>query len=673
MVIVAQGPSHVVLRWRDQTLRLEAWGANAVRVRVHLGREPQTPPSALLEEVAPPASGVEITESASGGLVFRNAGLVVDIQEGWSGPRLAFRRPDGTELLSEAEGSYPPGTARRFSPLGGGRYRIDQRFTAYTDEKLFGLGQHPHGSFDNKHTVTELHQWNGAVTIPFMLSSRGYGFLWNNPALGHLELAANGTRWVADASRLIDYWIVAGDSPAQILSAYADATGHSPELPEWASGYWQSKLRYETQEELLQVAREYHRRGLPLSVIVADYFHWTHLGDFRFDPEAWPDPAAMVEELNAYGTKLVVSVWPSLNPFSDHFDQMLDRGYLIRSELGMPTHHLFPDWDFGGRMQGVSFYDPTDPDARLYVWDQVREGYASLGINGWWLDASEPEISGENVPNLRLTAGPGDEVINVFPREHSRTFFEGMKRDGTEGDGIILTRSAWAGSQRYGVVLWSGDIHTNWETLNRQVRAGLNVAMSGIPWWTTDIGGFNGGDPTDPDYRELYVRWFQYGAFSPIFRAHGHREPRGEFVVGHTGGPNEIWAYGPEVEPILEAHIRLRERLRPYLHSQFRTAAETGLPIMRPVLLEFPLDDQAWLVDDAFLLGPDLLVAPVLQAGARERTVYFPAGADWTDVATGERYSGGTSHTVAAPIERIPLFTRDDAHLPITAPEAQAQ
>lgn len=669
MVIAAQGPSHFAWKWGDQTVQVEAWGPNAVRVRSWVGRQPQAAPSALLTDEAPEIFGVTVSEREGGGVILRNGTLVASLVEReFAGPRLSFCMPDGTELLAEADGSFPPGSARRFSPLGGGRYRVDQRFEAYDGEKLFGLGQHPHGSFDNKNTVTELHQWNGAVTIPFVLSSRGYGFLWNNPALGHVELAANGTRWVADASRSIDYWIVAGDTPAAILESYVDATGHSPMLPKWASGYWQSKLRYRTQEELLEVAREYHRREIPLAVIVADYFHWTHLGDFHFDPSAWPDPAAMVKELDSYGTRLIVSVWPSLSPFSDHFEPMRDRGYLIRSEFGMQTHHLFPDWDFGGRLQGVSFYDPTEADARAYVWARVREGYGQFGINGWWLDGSEPEISGENVPNLRLGAGPGDEVINVFPREHSRTFFEGMQSEGREDDGIILTRSAWSGSQRYGVVLWSGDIPADWDTLNRQVRAGLNVAIAGIPWWTTDIGGFHGGDPSSPEYRELYTRWFQYGAFLPIFRAHGHREPQDDFFVGHTGGPNEIWAFGAEVERILEAHIRLRERLRPYLLAQFEVAAKRGLPVMRPLLVEFPDDPQAWEIDDSFLVGPDLLVAPVLTAGARERVVYFPAGSDWTDAATGETYLGGTIATVPAPLDRIPLFTRDGATLPIPDP-----
>ena len=650
--------------WRsgDERLLVEAWGDDAIRVRVSLGAVTETPVCALLDNVAR-------LERPTIGL----AEDVVRLRIGRMGAELSlpqgrlrfFDAATERDLLAETGAPWPG--SRRFVPLGSGTYRLEQRFAAYEDERIYGLGQHGHGLFDQKGTVTELVQRNGEVSIPFALSSRGYGLLWNNPAIGRVELARNATCWVAEQSHQIDYWITAG-TPAEILAAYASATGHAPEPPAYTSGYWQSKLRYESQDALLEVAREYHRRDIPLAVIVADYFAWTHMGDWRFDPAAWPDPAAMVRELSAYGTELMVSVWPTVSPLSENYAEMLEGGLLVRTENGPPVLQTFPDYGFGTTMLPVSYYDATDAEARRFVWDRLDQNYRAHGIRAFWLDASEPEINPEQFANLRFSAGPGLEVGNVYPRELARAVFDGLSAAG-EASPLVLIRSAWAGSQRYGIVLWSGDIPATWDSLSQQIRAGLNVALSGIPLWTTDIGGFHGGDPTDAEYRELYVRWFQFATFCPVMRAHGHREPRDAFFVGHTGGPNEVWAYGEQVEHILVEAIRLRERLRPYIDEHLRGCTTSGLPLLRPLLLEFPDDDTAWLVDDQFMFGPDLLVAPVAEKGALARSVYLPLGASWRDPYTDEVFAGGSTAVVAAPIERIPVFLRADATLPIVDSE----
>ncbi|HEY3608076.1 MAG TPA: TIM-barrel domain-containing protein, partial [Pseudonocardiaceae bacterium] len=326
----------------------------------------------------------------------------------------------------------------------------------------------------------------------------------------------------------------------------------------------------------------------------------------------------------------------------------------------------WPDKGLGARSAQVAFYDTTNPDARQYVWERIRQGYHEFGIKVFWLDAAEPELKPGHQNGLRYHAGPGPEVGNLYPRENARMVHDGLRAAG-EHEIVSLNRSSWAGAQRYGAALWSGDIGTDFASLRTQIRAGLNVMMSGIPWWTTDIGGFHGGDPDDPAYREVLVRWFQYGTFCPLFRLHGFRGPGQVLSPATTGLPNEVWSYGDEVYGILADHLRLRERLRPYVMRQMRTAAATGLPPMRPVFLEFPDDPPAWQVEDAFLLGPDLLVAPVAEAGVRERAVHLPAGARWTDAWTGEERDGGATVTVAAPIERIPLFLRDGARLPVRA------
>ena len=571
---------------------------------------------------------------------------------------LAFvRDSNGAELLSERRAHFIWPGPRLFSPQGNGYYRLEQLFDAYPDERMFGLGQHQHGRLDQKGLVLDLVQRNANVTIPFLLSSRGYGFLWNLPAVGRVELAANGTRWVADSARQIDYWVTVAPDPAGLMKNYADATGHTPRFPAWAAGLWQSKLRYRTQDELLDVAHEYRRRGLPLEVVVADYYHWTHLGDWQFDPLEWPDPTALTRELERIGVRLLVSVWPSVSPLSGNYQTMRDSGYLVRTESGNPIHHLFPDKGLTGRALGVSFYDPTNELAREFVWGRVKAGYYDHGVRLWWLDGCEPEIYPEQHANLRYAAGPGNEVGNVYPREHVRGFFEHMRELG-ETEIVCLVRSAWAGSQRYGALLWSGDIATSYESLRAQVCAGLNAGLSGIPWWTTDIGGFHGGDPDSPEYRELLTRWFQYAVFCPVLRMHGHREPREAFSASHSGGDNELWSYGEETYEVLVSQLQLRERLRPYVLAQMDEAARTGMPPMRPLFVSYPEDANCWTVDDQYLFGPDLMIAPILEAGARRRSVYLPEGESWVDAVSGVEYTGGQTISADAPIERIPVFCR---------------
>jgi alpha-D-xyloside xylohydrolase len=371
----------------------------------------------------------------------------------------------------------------------------------------------------------------------------------------------------------------------------------------------------------------------------------------------------MVSELKSMGTELMVSVWPSVSPLSANYGPMLDRGLLISSEQSAPVHVTWPERGVKSWI-GVSIYDSTNPAARDYIWEQVEKNYHKAGIRVFWLDACEPEMQPNYPASLNFAAGPGLEVANLYPREHARGFYEGMVGCGEE-EVLLLCRSAWAGSQRYGAAVWSGDIPSTFESLRVQVRAGLNMAMSGIPWWTSDIGGFYKGDPDDPAYRELLVRWFEYGAFCPLFRLHGDRLPNAAMSADMTGGPNEIWSFGEQAYSVLKDYIFLRERLRPYLHSVARETSKTGVPIMRPLLLEFSHDETCWDVDDQFMFGPDLLVAPVLEQGADDRSVYLPAGTKWTDAWTGASVPGGAVVTTDAPLERIPIFLRDGARLDI--------
>jgi len=639
----------------NEIIALDAWGPNGIRVRcTQLGELKQDCISALMNQGDHEAN----IEIASAEASLQNGQIRARIN---SKGELSFVNvAQGKELLKEKPIHTISIPARAYKDLKGDLFHLDCCFEAYDDEHLYGLGQHQHGRLDQKGCVIELIQRNTEVTIPFMFSSRGYGFLWNNPAVGRVELGYNATRWVAEAAPQIDYWITTGENPAEILSNYADVTGHAPKFPEWASGFWQSKLRYASQAELETVAQDYHRRKLPLSVIVIDFFHWTRQGDWQFDPKYWPDPAGMVRKLEELGVKVMVSVWPTVSRLSKNYQEMWGHQYIIRNKLGSAAQMYFVD---NHAEDGIylHYYDATHPDARTFLWEQVKKGYYQHGIKIFWLDACEPEMLPFLPENLHFYQGDGEAVANNYPLEHVRGFYEGMQAEG-EQDFLFLCRSGWAGSQRFGAAIWSGDIPSTFPSLRAQVKAGLNMAMSGIPWWTTDIGGFRGGDPTSPDFQQLIVRWFQFGAFCPIFRLHGHRLPNTD---DFNGAANEVWSFGEPAYQIIKKYMLLRERIRPYIMEQMAIATETGLPPMRPLFIDYPCDSVCYQIDDEYLFGSDLLVAPVLDADVKTRNVYLPADTTWRDAWTDQVYDGGQWLSVEAPLERIPLFLRGDSNLPI--------
>ncbi|MEI7883886.1 MAG: glycoside hydrolase family 31 protein [Clostridia bacterium] len=573
----------------------------------------------------------------------------------------------GEALLQESwmdfrSGMPPMRRAREFSTISSDVFEISLYFKANKDEHFYGLGQDPNDCFDLKGSTVELLQKNTKSTIPFVYSSKGYGFLWNNPAIGRVELTNNHTMWQAKAAKQIDYIIMVGATPAGVLEKFTEITGRAPVLPEWAAGFWQCKLRYETQAELLAVAREYKKRGIPLAVIVVDYFHWTQQGEWKFDPKYWPDPKGMVKELDAMGVRLMVSIWPTVDPRSENYAEMTKKNFLIRAEKGLSAFFMF--------LGPESIYDATHSGARDFVWAKAKKNYYDLGVKMFWLDEAEPEIRPYDYDNLRYYLGNGQEMSNIYPYMYAKTFYDGMKAEG-ETEIVNLVRCAWLGSQRLGVVLWSGDIASTFESLRKQMKAGLHIAMCGIPWWTTDIGGFLFGHPDDPEFRELIVRWFQFGVFCPIFRLHGFRLPYKEMDINdslaycHSGGPNEIWSFGEEAYGIIKEVINVRERLKPYIIEQMELASEKGTPVMRPLFFDFPEDEATYTIGDEFMFGPELLVAPVTLYGARTRVVYLPAGTNWVNAKNGKKYAGGQSITVDAPLELIPLFFKNSAHLPI--------
>ncbi|KAI8144232.1 family 31 glycosyl hydrolase [Fennellomyces sp. T-0311] len=663
--IVSQKGAALTYRLYHELIQIEAWGKDSLRVRITQADKIRDDlPGALLshEETGfkPATDAISITET--GGSI-RNGNIEARVTKK-EGKLVFWDLKNNRELVREAQ-PHIWINGRVIRPLTGDSYKIEANFQAYDDEKFYGLGQHHHGKLNQKGCVIDLCQRNAHVTIPFLVSSRGYGFLWNNPAVGRVELGMGLTRWVADVAPQMDYWITAGDSVSDIMSNYVDATGHAPPLPYYASGFWQCRLRYKSQEEVLTVAREYKKRGLPLDIIVIDYFHWSHHGDWKFDSKFFPDPKAMVDELKEMNVEVMVSIWPTLQPDSENFEEMERRGLLLRNSRGPNVHHRFYDNPTLVEAKYITHYDATNPEGREFIWSKVKKNYHDLGIKIWWLDADEPEVEPVQPEMLRFHIGDGAAVYNISPMLHGMGFYKGMKEAGHEdGDIISLSRSGWAGSQRWGQAIWSGDITSTFETLAGQVRAGLNMGLSGIPWWTTDIGGFVEGNIYDETFRELIVRWFQYGAFCPLFRLHGFRDPMPE---PQMGAANEVWVYGDEAYKILSNFLHIRERLRPYVMKQMDKAAKDGTPPMRPLFYDFESDAKSWDIEDEFLFGPSILVAPILKYKARSREVYLPAGAKWTNAWTDEVVDGGQTITVDAPLETLPLFLRDDAKLPIKA------
>ena len=656
--MLMQQENRLCYQFDAEKLWIEAWGPNGLRIRAT--KEPHMPQENwALQKVE---SRGEITLTEKEGRI-RNGKITAVLS---AGGKLMIYNQDGKLLLEEycrnrrdlldAKCSALEVEARELQPIPGGDYHLTFRLESLDpEERLYGMGQYQQPYLNLKGTDLEMAQRNSQASVPFLLSSLGYGLLWNNPGVGRAVLGRNIMSFEAYATKALDYWVVAGDTPAEIEESYAAVTGTVPMMPEYGLGFWQCKLRYQTQEELLGIAREYKRRGLPIDLIVIDFFHWPKQGEWKFDPTYWPDPAAMVKELKEMGIELMVSIWPTVDKTGENYQEMLEKGYLIRTERGLRV-----SMDFEGYTVHV---DATNPEARKYLWNKAKKNYYDYGIKTFWLDEAEPEYAVYDFDNFRYYLGKNLEVGNLYPVAYARTFYEGQEAQGQENI-VNLLRCAWAGSQKYGALVWSGDIASSFQSMRNQLAAGLNMGIAGIPWWTTDIGGFHGGNPNDPAFRELFARWFAWGAFCPVMRLHGDREPR-QPQVGTTGGatcrsgaPNEVWCYGDRVYEICKKYMNLREELRPYTRKTMAQAHEKGTPVMRTMFYAFPQDKTCWQVEDQYMFGDDYLVAPVLYPGVTTRRVYLPEGCRWQDLESGEVHEGGRFVEVPAPLEVIPVFRK---------------
>jgi alpha-D-xyloside xylohydrolase len=555
---------------------------------------------------------------------------------------LTFATPDGKNFLREA-GNVP----RTYTPVtlnGEQTYHITDRFSPDAAEAIYGLGQHQSGLFNYRGATVELAQNNTDIAIPMLLSTNGYGLMWNTASLSTmdnrfpLEMKLDSI-----AGEGADYFVLYGPEFDQILHEYRDLTGHSPMLPRWSYGFIQSKDRYTSLDEILAVASRYRSEHIPLDTIVQDWFWWEHEGDPIFNKN-YHDVPADLAKLHADHVHTMISTWGLMDPASETYKK-LDAEHLL--------------------LKDAHVYDASNPHARDLFWQNLNGPLFAQGWDSFWLDSAEPEEFSPHLGDAILATrtmaiGNGAEYTNVYPFLHNLGVQENWRKTTDQKRVFLLTRSSFLGSQRVGGTVWSGDVYQSWWALSRQVPAGLNYALSGLPYWTTDIGGYHPTmDTTSAAYQELYLRWFQFGTFCPIFRTHGHRPH------------NELWSY-PLVEPALITFDKLRYRMMPYIYSLAWQVSANDYTLMRPLPMDFRADPATWNDGTQFMFGPALLASPVTEAGATTRRVYLPANTTWYDFWTGAKLTGGQHLEAAAPLERLPLYVRAGSILPLGPEEEYA-
>ncbi|MBE6242911.1 MAG: DUF5110 domain-containing protein [Bacteroidales bacterium] len=486
-------------------------------------------------------------------------------------------------------------------------------------------------------------------------------------------------QWWSEMTKQMDWYFIAGDDMDEIISGYRTLTGKAPIMPKWAMGYWQSRERYKTSTEMIEALEGFRKRNIPIDNIVMDWSHWEEdaWGSHEFDPARFPDPKAMVDSIHNLGGRMMVSVWPKFYVDTEHYKEFNDKGWMYHRAY----EDGIRDWIGQGYLYG--FYDAYAPEARELFWNQMYEHYYPLEIDAWWMDASEPNIRDCTDMDYRkalcgpTALGSSTEFFNAYSLVNADAIYNGQRGVDNDKRVFLLTRSGFAGLQRYSTATWSGDIATRWEDMKAQISAGLNFAISGIPYWTMDIGGFcvenryvagqeifnrTGKENADhKEWRELNTRWFQFGAFCPLFRAHGQYPFR------------EPWEIAPEGHPAYESivyYTKLRYALMPYVYSLAGKTWFEDYTIMRPLVMDFIEDKAVENIGDAYMFGPAFLVAPVYEYGARSREVYFPECQGWYDFYSNEFVEGGQAKTVAAPYDRMPLYVRAGAIVPF-GPEIQ--
>jgi alpha-D-xyloside xylohydrolase len=551
---------------------------------------------------------------------------------------LGYSTAGGEDLLRESDAvprTYEPDVIN-----GLKTYHVSDRFSPDQTEGYYGLGQHQSGMFNYRGSTVELAQNNTDVAIPLLLSSKGYALMWNTASATEVDNRFPlSLRMSSLAGNTVDYFFIYGPEFDQIIHLYRNLTGHSPMLPKWAYGLFQSKDRYKSQSEILDIAAQYRREHIPLDAIVQDWFWWKTEGDPIFNSN-FTDIPAELKTLHDSHLHAMISVWGLFDPLSTNFQTIKANHYDIRD---------------------AHVYDATNPKAREFYWQNLAGKLFAQGWDAFWLDSAEPEeywphMGDAILRDKQLSMGSGAVYTNIFPLMHTMGVQEHWKAATDQKRVLLLTRSAFIGQQRVGATVWSGDVYSTYWGLSHQVSAGLNFALSGYPYWTTDIGGYwpptANTNLTDYSYQELYTRWFEYGTFCPIFRTHGHRDH------------NELWTYD-KVEPILLTYDKLRYRLMPYIYALAWRVHKDDYTIQRPLVMDWREDPGVRSIPDEFMFGPAILVNPVLKANATKRSVYLPPAQSWYDFWTGNSAEGGKDIETDAPLDRMPIFIRAGSVVPL--------
>lgn len=800
-------------------VRLQVVSDKIIRVTAVPHENLEAVPASLMVTARPEGAAFSVTEK-DGKALLQTGEVTAEIALDTG--VVSFLNKNGEVLLAEHDrGSFGPVAA---DPAGADpdSYAIRQQFNRGTDEGFYGLGQHQNAQFNYNGEDVELAQHNLVIAVPFLVSSRNYGLLWDNNSItrfgnareyqplnaqlklydaqgnqggltasyyggdgtllvsrveadpnyqylkdknnwpaevkdavkkdpglrvvfeGSFESPAEGLhkfrmyssgyarlyvdnmllhdRWrqnwnpwyhnfdlnmkagerkpirvewtpqdgyfrllhldplpqderrqlslASETGKAIDYYFIAGSNLDEVVSGYRHITGKSVMLPRWAYGFWQSRQRYKTQDELLSVLQEYRKRQIPIDNIVLDWFYWKEdsWGSHEFDPERFPDPKAMVQAVHDQNAQIMISVWPKFYPTTNNYKELDAKGHIYRRNVESG------DKDWVGEGYLSSFYDPYSEEARNIYWRQISERLNILGFDAWWLDATEPDLhSNLDIAERKLRIGPtalgtGAEFFNSYALPHAEGIYRNDRNTDSDKRVFILTRSGFGGLQRTASAIWSGDVTARWSDLKEQIFAGVNVGLSGLPNWTFDIGGFaveqryEKEEPAHLDeWRELNLRWFQFGAFAPLFRSHGEYPYR------------EIFNLAPEGSEIYNSLVwftKLRYRLMPYIYSQAGDMYHKDGTLMRALVMDFPQDPAVRNIGDQYMFGPAFLVAPVYEYKSHLRELYLPAGSRWYDFFTGQAYEGGQKISTVTPLNRMPLFVKAGSIVP-TGPDIQ--
>ena len=613
----------------------------------------------------PEATGIDVRKEGDA-VVVKSAVLQasLSLQTG----SVSFSDVRGGELLAEKDHGVqftPPKSVDKPS------YVVRQAFILDPKEFIFGLGQQQNGKLNQRGQSIDLRQENMKICIPFFQSTKGYGLFWDNYSPTRFADGPQETTFQSEVGDCADYYFLFGDdhgggsqsggaggggqggSGDSVIARMRELTGDAPMMPLWVYGFNQSRERYKTQFELLDIVKHYRALGVPLDGIIQDWRYWgedSNWNAMAFDPTSYPRPKKMVDSVHKLKAHIFIVAWPGFGPLTKQYAIFRKKKMLIHFDTWPPN-------------SGTTPYDPYNPEARDIYWSFLNKGVFEQGTDAWWLDSSEPDhINIKEIDYDQPTyLGSYRRVQNAFPLEHIRGVYEHQRKTTEQKRVVILTRSAFAGQQRFGSCNWSGDVLSDWGVFRKQISAGLNLSLTGIPYWNTDIGGFfagrfvQGGGAKNPAFQELYVRWMQFATFTPMMRSHGTEIPREIFQFGQRGD---------KPFDVQEKFINLRYSLLPYLYSTAWDVTAHSGTIMRALYLDFPGDVRADTIDNEYMFGRSLLVCPVTEKGVAKQTVYLPAGALWHDFWTGDTLQGGQTLDRATPIDILPLYVRAGAILP---------